>query len=194
MGLGRRVRFVDRPLHGAGWPRTGIRCLLSKMAARCEAAVVAPDRGLHHTRMSRRRAELSRTRSCRAGELFSIGAHAGTILAAGPFRYGLIARWFLKALAPTGSKPVPAPKLFRPSSSHLECTTVVSHFQEVHLSFIAVAASADGLDLDRIRIASPALALLGFPLGIWLLSTASHMLRHLNQAQDVRSHGQFPQR
>ena len=114
-------------------------------------------------------------------------------LASGPFRYGFIARWFLKALAPRGSRPVPAPKLFRPSSSHLECTTVVSRVQEVQQAFIAVPASADGLDLARIRIASPALALLRLPLGSWLLSTASHMLRHLNQAQDVRSHGQFPQ-
>ena len=120
-------------------------------------------------------------------------ARSRGVLASGPFRYGFIARWFLKALAPRGSRPVPAPKLYRPSSSHLECTTVVSRFQEVQRSFIAVAESADGLDLARTRIAPPALALLRLPLGIWLLSTASHMLRHHNQAQDVRSHEQFPQ-
>ena len=120
-----------------------------------------------------------------------IKARSKRILASGPFRYGFIARWFLKALAPRGSKPVPAPARYRPSSSQLELTTVVSRFQEVQHAFIAVAESADGLDLARIRIASPAFALLRLPLGIWLLATASHMLRHLNQAQDVRTHGQF---
>ena len=121
-----------------------------------------------------------------------ITARSRGILESGPFRYGFIARWFLKSLAPRGSRPVPAPKLYRPASSHLECTAVVSRFQEVQQSFIAAVESADGLDLARIRIASPALALLQLPLGIWLLSAASHMLRHLNQAQGVRSHGQFP--
>ena len=121
-----------------------------------------------------------------------ITARSKGALASGPFRYGFIARWFLKALAPRGSKPVPAPKLYRPSSSLLECTSVVSRFREVQKSCIAVAESADGLDLARIRIASPALALMRFPLGIWLLATASHMLRHLNQAKDVRAHAQFP--
>ena len=120
-------------------------------------------------------------------------ARSKGVLASGPFRYGFIARWFLKSLAPRGSRPVPAPKLYRPSSSHLECTAIVSRFQDVQQAFIAVTESADGLDLARIRIASPALALLRLPLGIWLLATASHMLRHLNQAQGVRSHGQFPQ-
>ena len=119
-------------------------------------------------------------------------ARSRGVLASGPVRYGFIARWFLKSLAPRGSRPVPAPKLYRPSSSHLDLTTVVSRFHEVQQTFIAVAESADGLDLARIRIASPALALMRFPLGIWLLATASHMLRHLNQAQAVRSHGQFP--
>ena len=119
-------------------------------------------------------------------------ARSRGVLASGPFRYGFIARWFLKSLAPRGSKPIPVPQRYRPSSSQLELATVVSRFQEVQQSFIAVAESADGLDLARIRISSPALKLLRLPLGIWLLSTASHMLRHLYQAQGVRSHEQFP--
>ena len=47
--------------------------------------------------------------------------------------------------------------------------------------------AADGVDLARERVPSPALRLLRFPVGIWLMAMPLHTLRHLEQAQRVRA-------
>ena len=119
-------------------------------------------------------------------------ARAAGLLSAGPFHYGFVARWFLNALAPTGTRPVSAPRLYRPSASDLDLAFTASRFLGVQQGFEEAALSADGVHLSRVRIASPAMALLRLPLGIWLLSTAAHTVRHLNQAQRVRTDPRFP--
>lgn len=110
----------------------------------------------------------------------------------GPYHYGFIGRWFLRSLAPEGAKPLKVPPAYRPSSSALDIAAVANRFRETHDRFRRAIVAADGLDLSRIRVASPALAALRLQLGIWFLSTGSHLLRHLNQARRVRSDARFP--
>lgn len=119
-------------------------------------------------------------------------ARASGRLSTGPFRYGFVATWFLRSLAPTGARRVRAPGLYRPSASDLDLAATASRFFAVQEAFEEAAASADGLDLARVRVASPALAILRLPLGTWVLATAAHTLRHLHQAQRVRADSRFP--
>ena len=119
-------------------------------------------------------------------------ARAAGLLSYGPFHYGFVARWFLNSLATSGARPVSAPRLYRPSASDLDLASTASRFLSAQQAFEEAALSADGIHLSRVRVASPALALLRLPLGIWLLSTPAHTLRHLNQAQRVRTDPRFP--
>ena len=56
----------------------------------------------------------------------------------------------------------------------------------------AVIEAADGVDLARVRVPSPALALLRLPVGIWLQALPQHTLRHLAQARRVRGDESYP--
>jgi hypothetical protein len=118
-------------------------------------------------------------------------ARASGRLSTGPFRYGFVATWFLRSLAPAGARPVRAPGLYRPSASDLDLVATASRFFAVQEAFEEAATSADGIDLARVRVASPALAILRLPLGTWFLATAAHTLRHLHQAQRVRTDPRF---
>ena len=119
-------------------------------------------------------------------------ARAKRIECLGPFRYGFIGRWFLRSVAPERATRAAAPKAYLPAASALDLVHTRREFFEIHERFAECAASADGLDLSRIRVASPAMPLLRLQLGIWLLSTASHALRHLHQAETVRNEDAFP--
>lgn len=119
-------------------------------------------------------------------------ARTTSVHSAGPFSYGVVSRWFLRALAPEGAKPLPAPPAYRPSASALDIDAVSARFEQVARAFRRAVVAADGLDLARIRIGSPAMPVFRLPLGIWFLSTSSHMLRHLNQARRVRTDERFP--
>jgi DinB superfamily len=117
---------------------------------------------------------------------------ADDLIAQGPFPYGFVSRWFLRSLAPEGAKPIPAPATYRPSTSDLQLSVVSERFRNVQEQFKQALISADGLHLGKVCVTSPALSILRLPLGIWFLSTTSHMLRHLNQARRVRSDERFP--
>jgi hypothetical protein len=119
-------------------------------------------------------------------------ARARRLESPGPFSYGPMSRWFLRALAPEGGKRLSAPTLYRPSESALDLDAVSDRFQQVSTAFRQAVVAADGLDLARVRCGSPVFPLVRFPLGIWFLSTSSHTLRHLNQAKRVRADARFP--
>ena len=65
-------------------------------------------------------------------------------------------------------------------------------FLAAQRAFEAAVEAADGLDLSRVRVSSPAIPLLRLQLGIWFLSTNAHTLRHLGQARRVLSDPRFP--
>jgi hypothetical protein len=114
------------------------------------------------------------------------------ITSSGPFHYGFLGRHFLKSLAPVGAKPLNAPKKFVPSESSLDIATVRGSFAAIHKGFRDAVVASAGIDLARVRVTSPALFILRLQLGIWLLATASHVERHLHQAERVRSDERFP--
>lgn len=106
-------------------------------------------------------------------------------MATGPFRYGLIGRWFLAGQDPRRRRRIRTLRLYEPGRSEIELAAAVGRFEAVQSAFADVLTSADGTDLGRVTVPSPAQPLLRLPVGIWLQALPRHTLRHLRQAQEI---------
>ncbi|MDX1546753.1 MAG: DinB family protein [Rhodothermales bacterium] len=114
------------------------------------------------------------------------------LTAEGPFTYGWLGRWWIRAMQPASRRKMTTPKVFRPSASALEPAPVVAAFEALQDDLMALVRAADGLDLRRVKAASAALPVLRLSLGVWFASTAAHEERHLAQARRVMAHAGFP--
>jgi hypothetical protein len=109
----------------------------------------------------------------------------------GPFKYGAIGNWFVRAVGPSEEarrRKFKAPKAYTPTSNHTISRLKVA-FNQLQDGYIARVERANGLDLARIKVPSAAggLAnLLRLSLGQWFALLANHQERHLAQARDVR--------
>ena len=103
-----------------------------------------------------------------------------------PFQYGFVSRWFVRALEPSSGWTFDAPSLFEPQApSTLYPGEVVDEFVALQSQCAGCVAEAEGLDLRRIRLPSPAIPLLRISLGAWFEATLAHERRHLRQARRV---------
>lgn len=106
----------------------------------------------------------------------------------GPFKYSWLGRKFAKAAGPLDTDNTfkgKSPKLYIPSSN-LSREIVVSTFVQLQDELMAITREAQGLHLKKIKVTSPALAIVRFSLGVWLGMLPGHQIRHLQQAQRVR--------
>lgn len=108
-----------------------------------------------------------------------------------PFRYGFLGRRFVAAMQP-GSTRTKTFDAITPAASHYDAEAVLKAFRAHTARFVHVCKEADGLDLRRIRLASPLLPVLRLQLGAYLEALATHELRHLDQARRVTRHEHFP--
>lgn len=107
----------------------------------------------------------------------------------GPFRYGAIGNWFVRVTGPTGSPPkrkFKAPKMYAPTGRH-SVSRLLDSFTALQDDFVTHIDKADGLDIARVKVPSPALKLLRLSLGQWFALLAGHQQRHFLQAQKVRA-------
>ena len=105
----------------------------------------------------------------------------------GPFRYGRIGNWFVRAVS--GGEGAPkrrfkAPPMYTPKSQH-SISRLKQAFVELQDQFIERVQKANGLDLARIKVPSPVTRLLRFSLGQWFALLAGHQRRHFWQAHEV---------
>jgi len=103
----------------------------------------------------------------------------------GPFRYGPVERWFIRATEPPVRRRAPAPRRLRPQHGQ-PVAEVLPAFIQIQNQLIAQIEAARGLDLGRIRVPSPVSRFMPMSLGIALAQTAAHERRHLQQAGRVR--------
>ncbi len=108
----------------------------------------------------------------------------------GPFRYGFFSRWFVGFMDAPPKFRVSAPKAYRPPAGLLK-HKVVPEFLSIHQRMLELLIQANGLDLARIKVASPA-GPVKFGLGQRLALLAAHDRRHLWQAWQVRKNRAFP--
>ena len=113
---------------------------------------------------------------------------------AGPWRRRTLFGWMiLRVLDPDAGRTFPAPTVFAPSPpSDLELADVRERFRSGLEGLLDLALQADGLDLDRIRLATP--------ISRWPRITAAeafrihalHFPRHLDQAERVMRLPDYP--
>jgi hypothetical protein len=61
----------------------------------------------------------------------------------------------------------------------------VAEFLSLQDAYIETLQLASGVDLARVKVASPAMSLLKLSLGRWLNSMEGHQRRHLRQAREA---------
>jgi hypothetical protein len=111
----------------------------------------------------------------------------------GPFRYGFLDRVILRYTEPPVRLRFSAPWRFQALHGQ-PLTAIMPTFLHLQGQFIRVVEQSEGLDLARVKVATPITRLLKLSLGIALAQQAAHERRHLEQARRVREHSQFPQR
>lgn len=104
---------------------------------------------------------------------------------AGPFEYRAIDRFIIHQTEPPVRSPMPASKRFVPLHGQ-PVTAVLPTFQHVQSQLILQAGRAEGLDLRRVKVATPISRLLKMSLGAMFAQIAAHERRHLDQAWRVR--------
>lgn len=109
----------------------------------------------------------------------------------GTFRVGVLGRLFIDSLRPGNVRKSRTPRVYRPSTI-ADPASVSGRFGELQESLISLVHHADGLDLSRLVVASPASVLIRFNVYEWLVATSVHQQRHLGQGQRVRANAAFP--
>lgn len=109
----------------------------------------------------------------------------------GPFRRGLLAGLYIRAVEPPVRLRFPAPRRFRPGPDP-PAADVLPRFAGLQEEMIARVEAAEGLDLSRIRLSSPILRSFKMSLAEWFAFLVAHERRHLWQAWNVRKHPEFP--
>jgi hypothetical protein len=118
-------------------------------------------------------------------------AHRARCYGDGPFKYGFVAKWFVHANEPPPRIRMKAPRAATPRAFQPR--------RELWMEFVALQdelrdriRQSQGLDLARAKVHSPFVGPFRLGLGACLAFLAAHERRHLWQAQQVRSHADFP--
>ena len=109
----------------------------------------------------------------------------------GPFTYNWIGRIVVATMEPPAHFKIKAPRKFHPlpkRSRH----DIMAAFRAYQVQYIDRLRQANGLDLARARVSSPAAKWLRMSLGSGFALMAAHERRHLWQARGVRSDPGFP--
>jgi hypothetical protein len=103
----------------------------------------------------------------------------------GPFRYTLLGRLVARSQEPPPRFKFRSPRAFEPPPRRARQATMAA-FRAYQVQYIDRLRQANGLDLARARVRSPAAyAWLRIPLGSAFALTTAHERRHLWQARRV---------
>lgn len=114
------------------------------------------------------------------------------LLKPGPYKHGLIGKFFIKSLQPGGRK-VKVPAVYAPShDSELDGRVLRHRFLSLQDEVKDIIHRANGVDLARVKVSSPALSILKLNAAEWLAATVAHQDRHIDQARRVMLEPAFP--
>lgn len=111
-------------------------------------------------------------------------ARKANVTGEGPFHYGLLGKFFLWVLEPPVRLKVKAPPAFHPAKG-VTAQQALDDMLTQHHEMLRLMEEADGLDLGKVKVSSPASDKLKLPLGAAFGSMAAHGRRHLWQAKLV---------
>jgi hypothetical protein len=117
-------------------------------------------------------------------------ARARGFTARAPLRGSWVGRWFARAVGP-GGRAVRTPPAFRPRGETVEGSALETFFGE-QVRLQTLLDSARGLDLDRVRVTSPATRLIRLHACDVFRVLVEHEKRHVAQAERVLASPGFP--
>ena len=108
-----------------------------------------------------------------------------------PYNLGIVGRWFSQSQEPPVRRKFKTSKVYMPPPNR-SMEEVVPAFLRLQDDMIDRLQKADGLDLLKIKITSPAMKIMRMNLAGWFAGLATHERRHLWQAHQVREAPGFP--
>jgi DinB family protein len=114
------------------------------------------------------------------------------LVGAGPVHYGWLARWLIRDMEPPPKRRMRSPRVLRTAMAERDARTLLAEFVEVRDQLARRVRDADGLDLRRVKVTSPASRLFRMSLGAYFAFVLAHERRHLWQARQVRQDAGFP--
>ncbi len=118
------------------------------------------------------------------------GALAKNLPMRGAFAPSWMQRKMLHMVGPANPRRLKAPRSFQAAATPE--SDGVEDFLHLQEELVRCMQAAQGLDLNRSKLRSPALPILRLSLGVAFDLLGLHAQRHLNQAQRVRSAEGFP--
>lgn len=110
-----------------------------------------------------------------------------------PFKPSLLGRLFYRFVKPNPTFKVKTPRPFDPDPA-LTDTAVIDRFAAHQDTMMDLIRQADGLPLRTVKFPSPLSSLLRFSLGDGFWFLLAHQQRHLQQAERLAQHADFPAR
>ena len=113
----------------------------------------------------------------------------------GPFRYRWFSRFFVKQMEPPARRRFKAPAVFAPapqSAPQRKRTEIEAGFRGYQVQFVDRLRQANGVDLKKARVQSPANRWVRLDLGAGFALMAAHERRHLWQARQLTGRPDFP--
>lgn len=107
----------------------------------------------------------------------------------GPFKYSAFGNLFVWLAGDRGDPPkikFSAPSIYTPTSNH-SVGRIQENFVTVQDGLLEQVRRANGIDLKRVKIPSPAASFVKLSLGQWFAMLAGHQRRHFRQAQRVKA-------
>ena len=109
----------------------------------------------------------------------------------GPFTYWWLARMFVRMLEPPPRFRAKTPAAFQPPPARAR-REIMAAFRAYQVQYVDRLRQANGLDLARARVRSPAAAWMYMPLGTGFAAMTAHERRHLWQARQMMRAPGFP--
>ena len=117
-------------------------------------------------------------------------ARSKGLFSPGPFRYGLIEKWFVRQMEPPARMRFKAPKAYLPSA-YQPYAELVASFYSLQEEFLACLEEANGIDLSKTKVSNAVSRWFRLSLGQELAFNAAHERRHLWQAGRVKQELDF---
>lgn len=105
-------------------------------------------------------------------------------LSEGPFRYGLIERWFVRQMDAHSRMRFRSPKGYLPTASG-RCHEMAERFEALQDQFLQCIEDANGIDLSKVKVTNPVSRWFKLSLGQEFAFNAAHERRHLWQARQA---------
>ncbi|MEK6325053.1 MAG: DinB family protein [Acidobacteriota bacterium] len=118
-------------------------------------------------------------------------ARSKGLFSQGPFRYGLMEKWFVRQMEPPARMRFKAPKAYMPSGDQ-SYAEIVTSFYSLQEEFLQGIDEASGIDLSRTKVSNAVSWWFRLSLGQELAFNAAHERRHLWQAWGVKKELDFP--